>query len=262
MPEPLYTSVNCKPAYELRWSLALFATCELSSTDEWLPDLKKVVEVDGVRILECQASHQPILHFLLSTQPTISPPQIVKSVKGRLQHLIRSSFPGAFRRNFSLGSVGEVRQEVIESYVASQLGHHRMADDRVQERLAAFQIEFSGVDLAEPIFSSHGRYIYNLHLVLVHDGRWCDVREDRLMTTRDMILGVAKKKQHRLSRAAILADHVHLTMGGTIDEAPEAVALTYMNNLAYAHEMEPLFYHSYYVGTFGTYDLSAIRRSL
>jgi hypothetical protein len=26
--------------------------------------------------------------------------------------------------------------------------------------------------------------------------------------------------------------------------------------------MEPLFYHSYYVGTFGTYDLGAIRRLL
>jgi REP element-mobilizing transposase RayT len=262
MPEPLYTSVNCKQAYELRWSLALFATCDLASSDNWLPDLKKVVEVDGVRILEYQASHPPILHFLLSTKPTISSPQIVKSVKGRLQHLIRSSYPGAFRRNFSLSSVGEVRQEEIENYVASQLGHHRMADERVQERLAAFQLEFPEVDLAEPFFSSHARYVYNLHLVLVHNGRWCEVREDRLMRTREMILGIAKKKKHRLSRAAILSDHVHLTMGCAIEETPEAVALTYMNNLAYAHGMEPLFYHSYYVGTFGTYDLGAIRRLL
>ncbi len=36
----------------------------------------------------------------------------------------------------------------------------------------------------------------------------------------------------------------------------------YMNNIAYAHGMKPLLYHSYYVGTFGTYDLDAIRRSL
>ncbi len=262
MPEPLYTSANCKPAFELRWSLALFSTCDLLSSEAWLPDLRKVVEVDGVRILEFQDSHRPVLHFLLSTQPTIAPPQIVKSVKGRLQHLIRSSSPGAFRRNFPLSSVGEVRQEVIENYVASQLGHHRMVDDRVQKRLAAFQLGFPEVDLSGPIFSSHGRYLFNLHLVLVHDGRWCEVREDRLMKTRDMILGVAKKKQHRLSRAAILADHVHLTIGCTIEETPEAVVLTYMNNLAYAHGMEPLFCHSYYVGTFGTYDLNAIRRSL
>ena len=262
MAEPLYTSANCKPAFELRWSLALFSTSDVLPSDRWLPGLEKAVEIDGVRILEFQASYQPVLHFLLSTKPTISPPQIVKSVKGRLQHLIRSSCPGAFRRNFSLSSVGEVRQEVVENYVASQLGHHRMADDRVQERLAAFQLAFPEVALSEPMFSSHGRYLFNLHLVLVHDGRWCEVREDQLTKTRDMILGVARKKQHRLSCAAILSDHLHLTIGCAIGESPETVALSYLNNLAYAQGMQPLFCHSYYVGTFGTYDMEAIRHSL
>lgn len=80
--------------------------------------------------------------------------------------------------------------------------------------------------------------------------------------TRDMILGVVKKKGHRLSRAAILSDHVHMTIGCAIRESPEAVALTYLNNLAYAHGMQPLFCHGYYVGTFGAYDLDAVRRFL
>ena len=35
-----------------------------------------------------------------------------------------------------------------------------------------------------------------------------------------------------------------------------------MNNIAYAQGMTPLFSHSYYVGTFGEYDLNAIRRAL
>jgi REP element-mobilizing transposase RayT len=77
-----------------------------------------------------------------------------------------------------------------------------------------------------------------------------------------MILGVVKKKGHRLSRAAILSDHVHMTIGCAIRESPEAVALTYLNNLAYAHGMQPLFCHGYYVGTFGAYDLDAVRRFL
>ncbi len=262
MPEPLYTSSNCTPAYELRWSLALFSTVDLTESDVWINDLKAVVEADGVRILEFRSEHSPVLHFLLSTKPAIAPPQIVKSVKGRLQHLIRKTHPTAFRRNFSLAGIGEVRRDVIENYVARQLGHHRMADDSIQERLARFQLEYPEVDLCEALFSSHGRYFYNLHLVLVHDGRWCEVREDRLAKTRDMILGVVKKKQHRLSRAAILPDHVHMTIGCAISESPETVALTYLNNLAYANGMQPLFCHSYYVGTFGEYDLNAIRRSL
>ena len=76
-----------------------------------------------------------------------------------------------------------------------------------------------------------------------------------------MILGVAQKKGHRLSRAAILPDHVHLTLGCAINETPEAVAIAYLNNLAYAQGMQPLYRHSYYVGTFGEYDLDAVRRS-
>ncbi len=262
MPEPPYTPANCKPAHELRWSLALFSSRDIPPSEAWLPALKQAVEGDGVRILECHASRQPVLHFLLSTKPAVAPPAIVKSVKGRLQHAIRNMCPAVFRRNFSLSSVGEVRQEMIETYAATQLGHHRMADARVQERLQDLQMEFPEVDLSEPIFSSHGRYVYNLHLVVVHDGRWREVREDRLRRTRDTILGVAMKKQHRLSRAAILADHLHLTLGCAINESPEAVALAYMNNVAYAHGMEPLFCHSFYVGTFGTYDLDAVRRLL
>src|SRR5271157_4595529 len=139
MPEPLYTSSNCTPAYELRWSLALFSTVDLSASDVWLDDLKANAEADGVRILECRFEQPPVLHFLLSTKPAIAPPQIVKSVKGRLQHLIRNAHPSAFRRNFSLASIGDVRGDVIESYVANQLGHHRMADDRVQDDLRRFQ---------------------------------------------------------------------------------------------------------------------------
>jgi REP element-mobilizing transposase RayT len=203
-----------------------------------------------------------VLHFLISTKPVVSPPQIVKSVKGRLQHLIRGACPAAFRRNFSLASVGEVRGEVVENYVANQLGHHVMADPRVQERLCNYQLEFPEVELSEPVFSSHGRYVFNLHLVFAHDGRWHEVRQERLTKTRDMILRVAQKKKNRLSRAAILSDHVHLCLGCTIDESPESVALAYMNNIAYTHGMQPLFYHSYYLGTFGSYDMDAIRRLL
>lgn len=191
MPEPLYTPTNCTPAYELRWSLALFATTDVGPAHCWLPQLKAVVEDDGVRILE-QCSRPPhVLLFLVSTKPHVAPPHIVKSVKGRLQHLLHSSHPKVFRRNFSLSSVGEVRREVVEAYVARQLGHHP-----------------------------------------------------------------------RLSRAGILADHLHLTLGCRLDESPEDVALGYLNNLAYAHGMRPLFRYSYYVGTFGEYDMAAVRRRL
>jgi hypothetical protein len=124
--EPLYTPANCKPAYELRWSLAIFATATLPRADEWITQLKEVVERDGVRILEHYFRDPSSHQFFVSTKPHVAPPAIVKSVKGRLQHLLQATIPNAFRRNFSLTSVGDSRREVVEAYVAGQLGHHRM----------------------------------------------------------------------------------------------------------------------------------------
>jgi len=40
------------------------------------------------------------------------------------------------------------------------------------------------------------------------------------------------------------------------------VALGYLNNLAYAHGMTALYSFSYYVGTFGEYDMGAIWSAL
>jgi REP element-mobilizing transposase RayT len=257
--KPLYTAANCKPAYELRWSLALFCATELIPTEIWGPQLKQSVERDGVRILEYLQKNKLLL-FLLSTQPSVSPPKIVKSVKGRLQHILQSCVPKAFRRNFSLTSVGDARRETIEAYVASQLGHHSMADRRVEARFKDFQFSFSDVDITAEEFSSHGRYRYCLHLALVHESRWREIREDHLVLTRDMFFKAALQKGHRISRLAILPDHLHATLGCGIGESPEDVALSYMNNLAFAHGMQPIFCASYYVGTFGDYDLAAIRR--
>jgi hypothetical protein len=137
-----------------------------------------------------------------------------------------------------------------------------MADRRVEERLAQFQLSFLDVDLSQPQFSSHGRYLYNLHLVLVHDGRWVDVDEARLVITRDAFRKAAAKKRYRLSRLAILADHIHATLGCGYVESPEEVALGYLNNLAFVHGMQPIYQFSYFVGTFGEYDLGAVRRAL
>jgi hypothetical protein len=73
-----------------------------------------------------------------------------------------------------------------------------------------------------------------------------------------MILKIARQRGHLLSRAAIVADHVHLALGCGIAVSPMEVALCYMNNLAYAMGMRPVFMFSYYVGTFGEYDRGVV----
>ncbi len=133
-----------------------------------------------------------------------------------------------------------------------------MADARVQAQLADFQLTFRDIDLSVPQLSSHGQYCYSLHLVLVHDGRWNEVRNEQLVKTRDMALRIARNKQHRLSRLSLLADHVHLVAGVRYQQSPQDVALCYLNNLAFAHDMQAIFRPSYYVGTFGNYDTGVI----
>ena len=258
--EPIYTPASVNVAYQLRWSLSLFAQAELPPIETWLPQVKPLVEPDGVRILACRVMSDSTWQFYLSTRPVVNPSAIVKSVKGRLQHLIRSTVPQAFRRNFLLGAVGDARREVVEQYVASQLGHHRMSDPRVQETLKKFQLQFDDVDLAANQFTAHGAYLYNLHLVLVHDGRWPLIRDEDFSRSRDMVRAVAKKYGHRLSRLAMLSDHLHLVAGVPPSSSPQDVALRYLNNLAYAHGMTALYSQSYYVGTIGEFDSGAIRR--
>lgn len=262
MLSPLYTTANCKPAYELRWSLALFAKTSLPTADAWFQTLKGRTESDDVRLLEYHFKAPHTWFFLISTKPHVAPTQIIKSVKGRLQNLLRDAVPKAFRRNYSLTSVGHARREVVEAYVARQLGHHRMADAAVQQRFEEFQLTFPEVNLSQSQLSSHGRYLFNLHLALVHRDRWCDINLERLERTRDMVIGVAAKKEHRMSELSLFADHLHLTLGCRYDQAPEDVALGYLNNLAYAHGMKSLYCFSYYVGTFGEYDMGAIWSAL
>ena len=142
--------------------------------------------------------------------------------------------------------------------MANQLGHHRMADPEVQQRLQRFQKTYPGVDLSKPSFTSHGQYWYNLDVAIVNDARWTEIREDVLSKLSEMIDRVASKHNYRLSRVALLADHIHMTMGCRVERSPEDVALSYLNNCAFACGMKAVFQFSYYVGTIGEYDRGAV----
>jgi len=85
-----------------------------------------------------------------------------------------------------------------------------------------------------------------------------EVRKSSLEAIRDMIFRSSDKHGRLVSRLSILADHLHLTVGCNIEESPSEVVVGYMNNLAYALEMKPVFRNGYYVGTIGEYDRGAV----
>jgi REP element-mobilizing transposase RayT len=256
--EPIYTSHNTKPAYQLNWGLTLFWRQSPVPAASWFADLQQATQADGVRVIKHRITTGEAGQLFISTKPHVSPSRALRFVKGRLQHLIRDQAPKAFQRNYCVRSIGSAKRSVVEDYVANQLGHHRMDDPRVQQRLARFQRSYPEVDLREPSFSAHGMYWYNLHVSVVNEERWMEVQEDVLSRLSEMIHRAASKHGDRLSRVALLADHIHLTMRCPIDRSPEEVALSYLNNCAYACGRKPVFQFSYYVGTFGEYDRGAV----
>jgi len=258
----IYSPTSCKPAYQLRWSLSIFPQTLLPPSNKWLNDLQASTIRDRVHTLDARILSDNVTHFLLSTEPSASPPDIVKSVKGRLQTILRKELKVAYRRNFRLTSVGDACIEAVENYVAAQLAHHRSSFAADPTKFESIQYEDRSVDLSVPVNSVHGQYLIALHIVLVHAERFRIGNLEFLCLTKDSILRHAAENQHRISRLAILPDHVHFTLGVGYVQSAFEIVLSYMNQVAAAHGGLRLWMDSFYVGTIGPYDMGAVRTAL
>jgi len=256
-PVPTYTEQNCTFSCPLQWGVSAFWR-EDAAGDDWLRELTGAVEPDGIRILSHRLSQPTVSQFFVSSRPEVAPLSIVQRIKGRLQHLLRSSRPKAWKGNYAVRSIGKVTRETVADYIRSQIGHHEFADPRFAERLRSYQIENPAIDLAQPQRTSHGLYWYNLHVVMVRRDRETAWQDTELRATREMIVAAAKAKGYLLSRAGILPDHVHLLLGCPIEESPQTIVLGYLNNLAFAVGMKAAFQFGAFVGTVGEYTNQAI----
>jgi REP element-mobilizing transposase RayT len=253
-PAPIYTPANTTAAFRLYWSFDLFWH-KPPPDASWLSPLCDALRPHGIRVLRHRFASPTTSQILLSTQPSCHPQQVAKYLKGALQHIVRAQYPEAFQRNYGFRSLGSTKRRVVERYIAQQLGHHRLADPRFQDRLADLQFSDPAVDLSQPRTTSHSAYWYNLHIVLVNQARWREHLPERLGGLRDGVVRIARARGFALSQAGILPDHLHLALGVGSEWSPEAVALCCMNNLAYVLGMQAVFQHSYYVTTFSEYDL-------
>ena len=256
---PLYTPENTRAAYQLNWSLSLFGTAPLPGKETWSDGLAATTELDGVRILSSTKRSANVVQFFLSTQPSTAPAEIVRTVKARLQYLIRHELPKAFRRNYHIQSVGDAKSSVLDEYVARQTSRHPMADPRVQDLLEACQYSDDSVDLARLRIGTHGQFLNSLHVVLENADGWNEIREVALSKIQSSIRSSAKNEGWRLSRIGLLSNHIHNLLGVAVTESPQSVAILLMNRVAEVYDNRPWLKFSYYVGTFGGYDRGAIR---
>ena len=93
---------------------------------------------------------------------------------------------------------------------------------------------------------------------MVNESRWMEIRSTVLDSIISIIERVAAKYGYRLSRIGLRPDHLHLTLGCSIDMSPESIAVSFLNNCAYAIGMKRVFESGYYVGTIGEYDRGAV----
>ena len=259
-PKPLYTCENCSAAYQLNWSLSLFAREPLPPASQWERSLTQATEPDGVRVLEHRLTAPQLVQFFLSTKPPVAPSSVVRSVKGRLQYLLRDRLPRAFRRNYRIETVGAVNAKALDKYIADQTKHHPMADPRVQRQLESLQFHDRSIDLERVRYSSHGQFIYNLQVVIENADGWHEVNAETLLGMREMIIRSARAKGYLLARIGLLSNHLHIALGCDMDADPASVALGFMNNIAYTRQMRPILRFSFYVGGFGPYDRNIVHR--
>lgn len=90
--------------------------------------LRQGCEANNIRILKGSVGKDHI-HMLLSCPTTMSPSEIVQKLKGRTSRLLQEEFPALRKkywgqhmwgRGYFCGTVGEVDQKTIESYIEHQ----------------------------------------------------------------------------------------------------------------------------------------------
>ena len=197
-PQPLYRESDLTPAFTLRYTWCGWATSgdlqaalgrrlDRVTTCAW--------EKDNLRLLENRIDGNEIF-LTFSTKPVVSPVFLAARAKGRLEHALRASNGRGvtFSRKVAVRSVGDNVTSDVQAYIESQVKNEEFLDPQFAEFLKQFTVVDSSVDLSIPAESRSGRYWYNLHLVLVTDGRTRIVDEPSLKTVRDGSFRIAAKK--------------------------------------------------------------------
>ena len=254
IPQPtLYLPNEVKPAYQLRWTLALFGRQPLPLDSLFSGQLAELLEPDGIRVLNWTTTAENVALFFLSTRPSVVPVSIVQRVKGRWQHLIHGGREKVFRRNFSLESVGDPSRLSIEGYLDRQLDRHEVFEPETRRLFERFQVREPRINLASWRYVAHGRYRLNLHLTLVHWRRRQILDEPTLQKLFDAVMRALRGLECQASRVAMLPDHEHLTVRLKETCAPETLALSVMNEVARSLG-RGIYGDGYYSGTFGEWS--------
>jgi len=262
-PQPIYTAHNLRPAHHLRYGWSAWPTdgaaFPAAPPDGLLPALAEVWQADHLHLLE-HAWAADCLRFTFSALPDVAPVLLAARAKGRLQHALRHAGQVvAFSRKLALRTIGENRRDDVQGYIRTQLNRAGLADPKYEAKLREHAISDASVDLSAPSETGSGRYWYNLHLVLVVSGRY-RMGSETLGRISEGCRRIAEKKGYGIAELSVMPDHLHMALRGNVEHSPQDIALAFQNNLAFMLGQDRVWEDTYYAGTFGEYDMGAVRR--
>ena len=262
MPTPLYDTTKVAPAYALRYAWSAWCshgTVFPPQTADIISTLVPLWKKDGLRPLTYRIADD-LLQLVFSTTPGITPTFLAARAKGRIDHAFRQhGIATTFTRKLGVRTIGNPTRNKVEHYIARQITKENYCDPRWASALQALVYEDDAVALAAPRESARGRYWTCLHLVLVTAQRFPFEQLSTLSVIRDGCLKIAAKKDFRISRLAVLPDHVHVALDTPPEFSPAEVAGAFQNNLAYLLGNRRVWRDTFYVGTFGEYDMATVR---
>jgi putative transposase len=179
------------------------------------------------------------LRLLLSLRPSHSPAKAVQTIKTNLSRWMFDAFSemeselgkrSLWSRGYYLRGIGDVTNETVLQYVASQRAHHEVELGNSRE-LGFFRHSDPRPFLELRQFS-HCVAEYNCHLVccpLRHQPIFEEGLVDDFLSYTHRVLD---SKRIELISASMLEDHLHLFAALRPDQSPEFFAFAVMNNTA------------------------------
>ena len=263
-PTPIYTEASVRPVHALRydwtgWLREKRPFPEL--TRSVVEQLSPLWRDDGMALESANVQGDRV-QCLFVAAPALSPVACARRAKGRLQQALRQAgVRVSFSRRVSLRTLGVNTSQTVAGYIGGQASRSDYADPRFKQFLREQTIVDPSVQLAEPARGAHGRYWYNLHLVLVVQDRDYPVtRRENFGRLRDGCQRIATKKGYGIAALSIMPDHIHAALKGATGQSPLDIGLAFLNNLAWLMGYNRVWSEEFYVGTFSEYRVGAVLR--
>ena len=261
--KPIYTDDNTKVIHNLHydwigWQSAkkAFPNIIIDALDKSVPLWRK----DGL-CLEKWNYSEDMVKILFQVNPDIAPFLFSQRIKGRLDYSFRKlNLPIKFSRKVAFRCLGENTRNIVNEYIQKQVIKSDYYDNRFKELLSKNTIS-NNVDLSQPVITSHGRYWYNIHLVIIIQNRKFPItNSETFEIIKKYCFIIANKKECKIARLSIMPDHIHISIKGNPKLSPKDIGFAFLNNLSFVLGYNRCWKNEFYVGSFSEYNLDALKK--